>query len=203
MHWTIMQICCPKWHSRWTMHTLFRRSSLHRPSIHGGIPKDNNNNFICTLYIELSMKNAFQETYLINHKYKTKIQDVNVRRSRSSWEAFEMTYHQKITLCLHVRQPDKIFKILDVRQLSYFLDFEWIQTKKPNFLVLCYSDHQDVAKNSLQICNRSAVYAIIWRLKNIRFLRLPSEQDFQNTPCPAVPCFFLFFFLTFELISEK
>ena len=31
---------------------------------------------------------------------------------------------------LYVRQPDTIFKILHVRQLSYFLDFELIQTKK-------------------------------------------------------------------------
>ena len=74
-----------------------------------------------------------------------------------------MTYHQKITLCLHVRQPDKIFKILHVRQLSYFLDFEWIQTKKKNEFsrAMFCSDHQDVAKNSLQICNRSAVHAFI------------------------------------------
>ena len=48
------------------------------------------------------------------------------------------------------------------------LVFSWFRAdsdkKKNNFLVLCSSDHQDVAKNSLQFCNRSAVYAIIWRI---------------------------------------
>ena len=56
----------------------------------------------------------------------------------------------------------------------YFVDVELIQIEK-NRIILCYVlfDQKDVAKYGLKFCNRPAV----------------SGQDFQNTPCPAVPYF--------------
>ena len=82
------------------------------------------------------------------------------------WQAVSRTRPSRCmrTLCLNVRQADRVFKMLDVQQPV----FCWcrVNTDRKNLIILCYAflDHYHVAKHNLKFCNRSAVCAIIWRL---------------------------------------
>ena len=73
--------------------------------------------------------------------------------------------------CVSISGSRTRFSKYSMSDCSNFVDVKFIQIAKT--ALYCAVFFLDVAKYSLKFCKRS----------------VGSRQDFQNTPCPAVPCF--------------